>query len=133
MPRGRDITCGMRPCGIELELWPQDMKIGYISPDIPEVKLPEIRGERSEALVPDTLDLAERAALAIHGMTGPTDPEADYEVYWRAHFRYNPAIMLHTPSDVGIRSKFQIAMPLMRLVSGSDLDRHVEQRWLDPS
>ena len=61
------------------------MKIGYINPDVPEVKLPEIRGERSEALVPDTLDLAERAALAIHGMTEPTDPEADYEVYWRAH------------------------------------------------
>ena len=107
------------------------MKIGYINPDVPEVKLPEIRGERSEALVPDTLDLAERAALVIHGMTGPTDPEADYEVYWRAHFRYHPAIMLHAPADVGIRSKFQIALPLMRLVSGSDLDRHVEQRWLE--
>jgi len=32
-------------------------------------------------MVPDTLDLAERAHLAIHGMTEPTDPQADYEVY----------------------------------------------------
>jgi hypothetical protein len=30
------------------------MEIGYINPDNPEVKLPEIRGERSKALVPET-------------------------------------------------------------------------------
>jgi hypothetical protein len=47
------------------------------------------------------------------------------------HFRYNPPIMIHVSPDVGIRSKFQIALPLMRMVSGSDLNRHVEQRWLE--
>ena len=61
-------------------------KIEYISPEIPEVPERHYPGTVSEELVPDTLDLAERARLAIHGMTGPTDPEADYEVYWRAHF-----------------------------------------------
>ena len=34
-----------------------------------------------EAMVPNTLDLAEMARLAIGGLTGPTDPDADYEVY----------------------------------------------------
>ena len=57
--------------------WKRGDPIGYMQPDIPEVNLPPCNGERYEALVPDTLDLAERARLAIHGMTEPTDPEAD--------------------------------------------------------
>ena len=108
-----------------------ESKIDYINPKIPDVPARHYPGTFSDELVPDTLDLAERARLAIHGMTGPTDPDADYEVYWRAHFKYNPPIMIHTNSDTGIRSKFMIAMPLMRLMTGSEEDAHVEQRWLE--
>ena len=32
-------------------------EIGYISPEIPEVKFPPLQGEWQEGLVPDTLDL----------------------------------------------------------------------------
>ena len=60
--------------------------IAYISPDVPNVNLPPYDGERYEAVVPDTLDLAERARLAVRGLTGVTNPEADYEVYWAVEF-----------------------------------------------
>ena len=80
--------------------------------------------------MPDTLDLAERAALAIHGMTASTDEEADYETYFIAQFQYNPPTMFHSQSD-HVVAKFCEAVPLLRLMSGSGLDRHVEQRWLE--
>ena len=50
--------------------------IEYISPAVPTVKLPVYEGVRYEAVVPDTLDLAGRAALAVNGLTGPLDPMA---------------------------------------------------------
>ena len=35
------------------------------------------------------------------------------------------------PADVTILAKFAEALPLLRLISGSDQDHHVEQRWLE--
>ena len=63
--------------------WKPGDPIGYISPQIPECEIPPYRGERYEAMVPDTLDLAERARLAIHAMTENPNPQADFEPYWR--------------------------------------------------
>ena len=54
--------------------WKRGDRIGYIREDIPEFDVPAYAGESYEALVPDTLDLEERAALAVNGLTGPTDP-----------------------------------------------------------
>ena len=75
--------------------WKPGDPVGYIRPEIPEFDLPPYRGQRYEALVPDTLDLAERARLAIHGLTEPTDPQADYEVFWHVLFRCHPPMMRH--------------------------------------
>ena len=47
--------------------------VKYINPDIPDFELPSFNGNRYEAKVPDTLDLAERAAQAVHVMTASTD------------------------------------------------------------
>lgn len=35
-----------------------------------------------QATVPDTLDLAERARIAIHGLAGSLDPEGIHEMYF---------------------------------------------------
>jgi hypothetical protein len=56
-------------------------------------------GARYPDRVPDTLDLAERAALAMNGLTGPLDPNADYELYWWVEFLYNPPVMSHDWND----------------------------------
>jgi hypothetical protein len=111
--------------------WKRGDPIGYIQPDIPEVNLPPCNGERYEALVPDTLDLAERARLAIHGMTEPTDPEADYEVYWHVLFRCHPPMMRHEWPCTTIRPKFEETVSLMRIMCGSNQNSHVEQRWVE--
>ena len=58
--------------------WKPGDPIGYIRAHAPEFELPNYEGERYEAMVPDTLDLQERARLAIHAMTEATDPLADY-------------------------------------------------------
>ena len=37
----------------------------------------DVPGKRYKAIVPDTLDLAERAGLAIHAITNLTNPDYD--------------------------------------------------------
>jgi hypothetical protein len=104
--------------------------IEYICKEIPPFRFPDYSGERYEAMVPDTLDLQERAALAVNGLTGPTDPAADYEIYWRVHFRSNPPMMFHDMND-HVQTKFWQALPLMRLMSGSRQNLDVEKRWME--
>jgi hypothetical protein len=46
-------------------------------------------GQRYKAVVPDTLDLAERAEWGANALTGCADPHADFEIYrsergWRS-------------------------------------------------
>jgi len=105
-------------------------KIGYIRKEIPEFDIPAYEGERYEDLVPDTLDLQERAALAVNGLTGPTDPLADYEIYFMVYLLHNPPMMQHCHWDNN-RAKFMEALPLMRIVSGSDLNSKVDIRWME--
>ena len=93
--------------------WKRGDPVGYIRPDIPEFDLPPYQGQRYEAMVPDTLDLAERARLAIHGMTEPTDPQADYEVYWHVLFRCHPPMMRHEWPCISMRPKFEETVSLM--------------------
>lgn len=80
-------------------------------------------------MAPATLDLAERARLAVNGMTEPTDPEADYRVYWKVSFRFNPPAMSHDIGDPGITAKFMESLPRMRIMCGSEQGLHVEERW----
>ena len=54
--------------------------IGYMNSDIPEFETPQYPGEYYEAIVPATLDLAERARLAAHAMTSMTNPLCDFEM-----------------------------------------------------
>ena len=104
--------------------------IRYINPAIPKVSGPDYRGQSYEALSPDTLDLQEMAKLTINCLTETTDPEADYEIYWWVIFNSNPPMMRHDESDV-VQAKFMEALPLLRLVSGSSQNPHVEQRWME--
>jgi hypothetical protein len=80
-------------------------------------------------MVPDTYDVEERIAYAANGLTGPTDPEADYELYWKAGFLSNPPVMTHDWND-HVQSKFLEALPLMRIASGSDTGMHAEKAWM---
>ena len=102
--------------------------IKYIREDIPSFEVPSYKGDRYEALVPDRLDIAERAKLAVNGLTAPHDPEADYEQYFHIDFFHNPPIMMHNFHDACVAKNAE-ALPLMRVISGNDLNSEVEQRW----
>ena len=110
--------------------WNPGDPIGYVREGIPEFEIPAYEGERYEALVPDTLDLQERAALAINGLTGPTDARADHEIYFIVDFFQNPPVMTHDFSDVNV-VKFMEALPLLRLITGSDLNSQVDRSWME--
>jgi hypothetical protein len=104
--------------------------IRYIRPRIPAFDLPAYPGSWHEVLVPDTLDLQDRAELAVNGLTGPTDPQADYEIYWHADPHGDRLMMEHDHND-HVQPKFHEALPLMRLMCGSDLGQVVERRWME--
>lgn len=103
--------------------------INYIRSEIAAPPESRRRGTQQQATVPASLDLAERARLAVNGMTEPTDPDTDYRVYWKVTFRSSPPVMYHDFSDTGITMKFMESVPRMRMMSGSEQGLHVEQRW----
>lgn len=109
--------------------WQVGDPIPYIRREIPAFEVPPYEGECYEAMVPATLDLQERAALAVNGLTGPLDPEKDYMLYFNASFRTNPPTMWHRGSDICV-TKFEEALPLMRLISGSPFNDQVDPVWM---
>jgi hypothetical protein len=102
--------------------------IAYVRKAIPSIPPKAYAGAVYEDSVPDTFDVAERAKLAINGLTGPTDSAADHELYWRVVFSANPPHMYHDWND-WVQIKFMEALPLLRLVTGSKHDDAVDQVW----
>ncbi len=102
----------------------------YINPAAPEVKIPEYKGQRYTAYVPDTIDIAQSAKLAIRGMTSPVDRNRDFALYWEAHYFNNPGHM--TIEDyTNIATKYMEALPLLRIATGSSQNAEVDQVWLN--
>ncbi|MCC7351839.1 MAG: hypothetical protein IT446_14865 [Phycisphaerales bacterium] len=99
--------------------------IEYINPIIPDFEMPRFRGARYEAKVPDTLDLAERAHHAIHGLTACADRDANCEIYWRAWFGWQPPTMYHDFND-RVEYKFFAPSMLLRQMCGSEEALDVE-------
>src|SRR5438270_8716669 len=117
--------------GVEASGWKPGDPIGYVNPKIPEFDLPPYRGERYEASVPDTLDIAERARLAVNALTAPTDEAADYEVYPVAFFDTNPPSMIHNCWYFPYEEDWMGALTRTRLVSGSEQNVNAERRWME--
>ena len=99
--------------------------IHYINENIPDFELPVLTGTRYQANVPDTLDLADRAHHAIHGLCASTDPNANGEIYWRANFGWQPPTMYHDYNDV-CEFKYNAPSMLLRLACGSDAFMDIE-------
>ncbi len=79
-----------------------------------------LRGERVTATVPDTLDLADRAALAIRGMANSIDTEL-MTMYGQIFFHTPRPHLAHWASaETLCDPKFAESFPLMRVMSGSD-------------
>ena len=85
---------------------------------------------RCAASVPDTLDLAERARLAVNALTSITDPEHNYESYQCANFNVHPPYMNHMWAGPCIPKPIE-ALPLLRIASGSRHNIEVDQEMLN--
>src|SRR3990172_270836 len=93
-----------------------------------ETKPVKTDGDRYKATVPDTLDLADRAALAINGMAGSTDPACNYHHYFYVRYCARPPYMYHWgASDSCCTPKFAESFPMMRLMCGSDKHLDLER------
>ena len=81
-------------------------------------------GQRYEALVPDTLDLAERCALALNCQIEMIEPDLEHVQYDTSYFDGDPACMQTLGGSVNIAKTVE-ALPQVRLASGSTqaLDR----------
>jgi hypothetical protein len=88
-------------------------------------------GERYTDTVPDTLDLAERAELALHGMCNTVDPDNEALVFFEVHFCHRPPMMRHRGGDWECNPEFAEAIPHMRLMCGSDKYTEIEAQMLN--
>ena len=124
VPSGREACHDLNPD------WQPGDPITYIYPEAPAATVPPYDGERYQALVPDTFDVAERARQVINPLTEATDADADREIYFMGVFCVKPALLCHGVSDANVQPKFQLTVPLMRMISGSEQNLHVEAEWL---
>lgn len=86
------------------------------------------RGDFYFSNVPDTLDLAERAKLAVNALTRCTNPEKEYAVYFNVNLNRNPPTLSR---QIRLYGKFMEALALMRIITGSDFNQHVDKVWED--
>jgi len=104
-----------------------------------------IPGERYETTAPDTLDLAERAELAVNAMAGALNEARDYEYFWLTFYAQpfeepspwhcgNGLIQHHAGEWTDSNGRAAEAFLLLRLMTGSDrfLDREHKmlESWL---
>ena len=81
-----------------------------------------VRGERYEASVPDTLDLADRMGLAVNALTNVWSPSARFALAFNVDFsRRLPLLSINHLTDayLNIPAKFIEALVVCRLASGS--------------
>ena len=82
------------------------------------------------AVVPDTLDLAKRAELALEGIANTTDPDDDYLMWFDVRWSNNPPYLKHSGADIECAPKWLAAMMEVRVASGSDRHRDLEEAML---
>ena len=101
-----------------------------INSNAPELDMAAYAGERYQAVVPDTLDLAERAELAINAIGGTIDPAMHYQMFFRVMYACKPPYLQHHSADTTCDPKFAESFPMMRIICGSDryLDMEAAQR-----
>ena len=94
--------------------------------------LPTVVGGNTRTVdVPDTLDLAERGALAINGLGGNIDQDL-MTMYGQIHFcAKRPHFQHWASAETLCDPKFAESFPLMRIKSGSDQYADLERGFRD--
>src|SRR6185295_12969940 len=87
-------------------------------------------GKRYRAVVPDTLDLAERAKLSVHGLTCFLNEHANYGPYGHAYFDANPSYLSNLPGGPPNWGKIVESLLMARAMCGSTENLDVETATL---
>ena len=85
-------------------------------------------GKSYKTEIPDTLDLAGRADLAVRGMLNTLDP-ALMTMFGLIYFNARTPFLRHWSADIPLDTKFAESLPLMRLMCGSDFQAPFEQDY----
>jgi hypothetical protein len=76
-------------------------------------------GSYYRAVVPDTLDLAERARLSVHGLTSFLNPRANYAPYGHTYYDANPPYLSDLPGGPPNWGKIVESLLMARSMCGS--------------
>ncbi|MEW6754788.1 MAG: hypothetical protein AB1505_27975 [Candidatus Latescibacterota bacterium] len=91
--------------------------------------VPAHAGRFHAATVPATLDLAERAALAVNGIGGTIDPEL-LTMWGLVHYAaHRPHLSHWASAEILVDPKLAESLTLMRVMSGSQQHLEVERRY----
>jgi hypothetical protein len=85
-------------------------------------------GEYYAAMVPDTLDLAERARLAMHGLTASLDPAMNYAPFGHVYFINPTPCLIDRPGGPPNWGKITESMVKARIMCGSEEGLDIELR-----
>jgi hypothetical protein len=91
--------------------------------------VPAYSGQFSTGTVPDTLDLTDRASLALNGIMGTIDPQL-LTTWGLVHYNaVRPHLSHWASAETLVDPKLAESITLMRIMSGSTLDLDLEQRY----
>lgn len=107
---------------------PVNPSMRYVNPAAIVPMLTPYSGSNRTLQVPDTLDIAQRAGATISALTTPLDAEHDYQLYWLGVVATHPA-SLYMSSWEALDTKFWEALPLLRSITGSVINTHVDAIW----
>jgi len=93
----------------------------------PERRGSSLKGTYYKVVVPDTLDLAERARLAVNAITGAADPHNNYEVFQCGHCDQQPANFNHNHGGPCLAKAIDV-LPRMRRMSGSRQNENFDRK-----
>jgi hypothetical protein len=108
----------------------------YYDPKLPrhcdEIPIQPFQGERYDAEVPDTLDLAYHANEALNFLTRCIAPESkDYCIFHLMHTQFNPAIFeIGHGSNQNQNAKWTESVLMMRVMTGSDWNTEGDQKLM---
>ena len=77
--------------------------------------------------MPDTLDLADRASLAINAMIGQIEPKFNYECWWSLRLM-PPSVRPHSNQWFDQNPRNLWALTLLRIITGSEFGLDLEEK-----
>ena len=97
------------------------------APDPAEAENDLPKTGRYEAVVPDTLDLAERAKIGINALIGEIEPKFDYECWWLIHI-LPPSVSPHSNQWFDQNPRTLWTLALFRAMTGSEFGVDLEEK-----